>query len=532
LKEDDNMGFMLNPEAGIFETHQGPLYIDKTGLIDQINIRVNSASNFICLSRPRRFGKSLTADMLSTYYGKNLKSGRLFKGLKIRSMPSYRKHLNKYNVIFIDMGNYITTSPDVSTMVKTIEDKLMVELRGAFTDVKSGGNITLLETLYYIYEKTGTQFIVIIDEWDCVFREHPSDVTGQKTYLNFLRSIFKTTKKHIALAYMTGILPIKKYGTQSALNMFHEYSMSNPGPFAEYIGFTDTEVQEKCKRFNMDYSKIKDWYDGYKLGNLHIYSPLSVYRALRDNNIANYWTQTESYESLKGYIGEAFPGLQQTVAYLLDNPNAKKKISTDLFQNDVTSFKSADDVLTLLVHLGYLSFDAATSEVSIPNREVAESFKKSLGDPVVDVLLEISKVSKRILDFTLSKDAVNLAKAIEEVHDRVTKMNYNTEEALSNVISWSYVSALAYYDDFYELPSGKGFLDALFVPKRTQFGKPALLIELKWDLSAKTAIQQIKEKNYPDKVKLIFGSNILLVGINYSTKDKKHTCIIETFKIL
>jgi hypothetical protein len=353
------------------------------------------------------------------------------------------------------------------------------------------------------------------------------DYKGHEIYLDFLNVLLKD-QGYVGLAYMTGILPIKKYKTESVLNMFIEYSMINPRGLASYVGFTEDEVSNACHVHGSDFEAMKTWYDGYRFGDMHIYSPMSVSNALKFKSIENYWTNTGTYESLKSYICMDFDGMKETVVQLLESPGYSKKIDPAGFQNDVHTFSSADDIFTLLVHLGYLGFDMSNSEVFIPNKEVQDVFKQSINDPVWAGLIEIHSISKELLEDTWNMNSAKVAEAIEKVHQKIVSIEkYNSEEALSYVISWAYIHANAYYTKLMELESGKGYLDILFTPKPQYASKLPLLIELKWNKSGKSAIAQIENKDYADKVKELAGCDILLIGINYSERTKKHTCKIK-----
>ena len=371
---------------------------------------------------------------------------------------------------------------------------------------------------------------MIIDEWDTIFREDPDDEEAQKLYLQLLRGLFKdaTSKEFLALGYLTGILPVKKYGTQSALNNFDEFTMINPEPLEEYVGFTEEEVQGLCQEYHTDYDKIRQWYDGYQLNDhLHIYNPKSVVDALRRHRIDNYWTRTETYESLKKYISMNFDGLKDDVIEMLGG--GRCHVNPDKFQNDMTTFQSKDDVLTLLAHLGYLSYEESTRTVCIPNMEIAGEFRNAIeGSRGWEHLAKAIQHSEKLLDATLNQDEQAVAQGIDAVHtEHISLLSYNTENSLSCVISLAYFSAQKEYILIREFPSGKGFADIVFLPRKSS-AKPAMIIELKWDKSATGAIAQIKNKGYVQALETYSG-NILLVGINYSKKSKRHSCIIERY---
>ena len=376
-------------------------------------------------------------------------------------------------------------------------------------------------------------FIILIDEWDCVMREHMNDKEAQKIYLDFLRNWLKD-KEYVALAYMTGILPIKKYGTHSALNMFDEYSMLESDGLEKYIGFTNDEVLELCEKYGIDFEQMKSWYDGYNLEGTELYCPRSVVKSISSKKFRGYWTETETYEALAKYIAMNFDGLHDTIEKLL--ANQPQPVVTRTFTNDMVTFTSKHDILTLLIHLGYLGYNSPDKTVYIPNKEIEDEFVVSmeatgLWKETIETVLQ----SRQLLADTLQGNADIVAQAIEKVHDSNSSiLNYNNEQSLRFIILIAYYYAKEQYEIIQEMPSGKGFADIVFIPKHNvDIEKyPPIVVELKWDDSVKTAIKQIKDRNYPDKLKSF--EKILLVGISYEKdieKNKKHKCIIEEYKI-
>ena len=382
-----------------------------------------------------------------------------------------------------------------------------------------------------VYRATGRKFIIIIDEWDCLFREYQEKTDAQREYLDFLRNWLKD-QKYIALAYMTGILPIKKYGQHSALNMFTEYSMTDPGELAPFFGFTEAEVFDLCKNYRLPFEEVKAWYDGYYLYDqtndeyVSIYSPKSVVDALRHNYLANFWNKTETYEALKIYIQMDYDGLKEAVVTMLAGGNVK--IDTRSFNNDMTSFNKKDDILTLLIHLGYLSFDSGSSSVVIPNREVSDEYTTSIDVIGWNEVIKQIKNSEKLLHSLWDMDADTVARSIDEAHNEVSILQYNDENALSYIINLAFFTAREYYTIIRELPSGKGFADICFVPRTKFADKPAVLIELKWDKSVEGALAQIKSRQYAGAL-ADHKANLLLVGINYDKKEKTHACEIERY---
>lgn len=371
------MGIYLNPGNDMFsEVINGEIYVDKTELITCTNRYIRTPQKFICISRPRRFGKSMAAYMLAAYYGKDCDSLDLFSKYKIAKTKDFKKHMNQYNVIMLNIQDFLSVTTSVEDMLDYLQEEIIEELKARYTDKISEKDQILSVALNKIYSRTKEGFIFIIDEWDCILRDRRYSADDQKKYLDFIRNLLKD-KVYVSLAYMTGILPIKKYGTHSALNMFDEYSMTRPFEYAQFIGFTETEVKDLCEKYQVDFDTMKSWYDGYVFPEAgHIYNPKSVVDSIRRKCFASYWTQTETYEALKIYIELNYDGLKDAIIQML----AGERIAIDYetFQNDMTTFESRDDVLTLLVHLGYLAYDSKEQQVFIPNAEIRAEFVRAI----------------------------------------------------------------------------------------------------------------------------------------------------------
>lgn len=523
------MGMYLNAGNEGFRSVRKGLYVDKSGLISFVNSTLGSSDKLTCVSRPRRFGKSFAARMLAAYYDRSCDSRELFVDLAIAKDPEFEKNLNRYDVIYLDITWFISIAEDIKDTVSNLQAKVVEELRAFYPDVKQ--EQTLPETLAGIHEATGNRFIMIIDEWDALFREARNDHALQEQYIQLLRGLFKSsgqTDKMIEAAYMTGILPIKKYGTQSAMTDFKEYTMLQPEPLGRFTGFTEQEVRRLCKSSKLSFSAVREWYDGYILGNhTHIYSPKSVMDALARNRIGNYWTQSETYESLKIYIDLDEDGLKEAIVQMLGG--AHIRIDTGTFQNDMTTIQQKDDVLTLLIHLGYLAYDADAKCVFIPNEEVRQEFVRAVTTGRHQEIARLIRNSDVLLEQTLSMDEEAVAATIEEVHNAGTApVFYNNEQALRSTIRFAYLSCMDEFIKVDELASGIGYADVVYIPKKGS-PMPILLIELKWNKTEDGAIRQIKKNQYP-QVFRDYGSDVLLVGISYDVKSKKHTCKIEKWE--
>ena len=372
------MGSYLNPGGGMFKVClRSKIYVDKSGLIAKTNEVLGTEQRFVCVSRPRRFGKSMAANMLAAYYGRGEDSAELFSALRIHTDKSFREHLNQYDVIRINMQEFLSAAPDMDEMLKLLQKRILRELKMQYPDYIDSDYLVF--AMQDVFAYTRHPFVILIDEWDCIFREFKQNMEAQKKYLDFLR-VWLKDQEYVALAYMTGILPVKKYGSHSALNMFMEYSMTDSGNMAEYFGFTEKEVENLCVEYGMSIEETKAWYNGYGLYSHNkqedilysIYNPKSVVEAMLRHRFGNYWNQTETYEALKIYIQMNMDGLKDAIIEMLAGNSVRINIGT--FHNDMTTFATRDDILTLLVHLGYLTYDVEKESVRIPNKEVAQEY--------------------------------------------------------------------------------------------------------------------------------------------------------------
>lgn len=516
------MGIYLNPtNAEYQELRNSKIVVDKSLLIEKTNQILNTTSKNICISRPRRFGKSTDANMLVAYYSKDCDSHTLFDDLKVAKADSYEKHLNKHNVIRLNIQDFLSLNPSVDDLIASLNRKVIKELKRHYDEYCS--EMYLSEVLSEIFAYANEKFIVIIDEWDCIFREFKEDKEAQEKYLDFLRNLLKD-KPYVEMCYMTGILPVKKYGTHSALNMFKEISMLQSLTYSKFMGFTEDEVKLLCEQNNMDFHMMQEWYDGYHLGrDVSVYSPRSVVSAIEEHEFHSYWSQTETFEALKEYIDLNFDGLKDDIVTMI--ADGKVRIDATSFQNDMATFHSKEDVLTLLIHLGYLGYDLVTQEVYIPNNEVKGTFITSIKASNWNKVTEMFRNSNNLLEATWNGENDKVAVCIEKCHYETSILQYHDENALAYTIYLSYITAKDYYTVVREFPTGKGFADIVFIPKSD---KPAMIIELKYDKDIETGITQIKNKNYPEALEN-YRDNLLLVSVNYDKKNKKHECSIEKY---
>lgn len=522
------MGNYLNQDGKKFyEITHSDIYVDKTELLTYTNSVLQTLQKYICISRPRRFGKSITASMIAAYYSRGCDAKELFSTYKIARNLDFDTYRNKYNTLFLNMQEFLSRTKNIYELLDRMKRLVLRDLKREYPNVDYFDDTDLIESMQDVYQETNCPFVVIIDEWDCIFREYKQDKEAQEIYLDFLRDMLKD-KSCIALAYMTGILPIKKYGTHSALNMFDEFSMINPGPLAPYVGFTEVEVEYLCHKYRMDMEEVKAWYDGYSFSMAaSVYSPRSVVNSMLFGKIENYWNQTETFEALQVYIDMNFDGLKDDVLSMI--AGERIPVNTGSFTNDMTTFRTEDDVLTLLIHLGYLAYDSENKVVKIPNNEVRNEYVNSVAASDWGEVSIALKQSADTLNAIWQRRPQQVAEGIQLAHFETSHIQYNDENALSYTISLALYAARNFYTMHRELAGGKGFADIVFIPRKKFQDKPALVVELKWDKSADGAISQIKRKEYCRSLEEYAG-NALLVGVNYNKKTKLHECMIEEYK--
>ncbi|MBR1404734.1 MAG: AAA family ATPase [Treponema sp.] len=521
------MGIYLNPGNDLFkECLNSKIYVDKSALIGELNQLLKTSGKFLCVSRPRRFGKTMAGAMISAYYSKGCDSAALFAPLKISGDKSFSEHLNKYNVIQFDINTFYKRTNGSLDMMNVITSTIVAELIQEFPAANIAPNDTLENAIIKAWGATGETFVIIMDEYDVLVREKVSKPLFDK-YLDFLSSLFKnsTLKPAIALAYLTGILPIVRDKIQSKMNEFDEYSMLSARQFSEFTGFTEDEVRSLCAEYQMDFDECRRWYDGYRMSDtISVYSPKSMVTAMLSHEYAPYWTKTASYESLKLFILMDFEGIRADVVTMIGG--GRVRVNVFKYLNTFTDFYSKDDVFTYLIHLGYLSYDRSAQECFIPNKEIRSEWINSIEDEAdYKEIMEMVNGSRELLERTLQGDEEYVAAELDKAHTRATNpLTYNNEASFQSAIGLAYFYANAKYTVIKELPTGKGYADVAFVPYVPNI--PAVIVELKNAKSAGSAIAQIKERKY-DELLQHYRGDLLFVGINYSPDTKKHECKIE-----
>ena len=527
------MGRFVNPDNSAFQVAlNSKIYVDKTGLIEYTNSVLDTTDAYICNSRPRRFGKSYAANMLAAYYSKGADSEKMFSGLEISKDVNFKKHLNKYDLIHIDIQWFLANCVEADNVVDFVTDSVLGELRAIYPEALPPEVSRLPDALSRIKDRTGQKFIVIIDEWDVLIRDVATDNKAQDDYITFLRGLFKGTEptKYIQLAYLTGILPVKKEKTQSALNNFDEFTMLSASELAPYIGFTENEVEKLAEEYHRDFDEVKRWYDGYLLKDYQVYNPRAVVSVMLRGEFRSYWSETASYDAIVPLINMNYDGLKTAIIEMLSG--AEVRVNTATFKNDTVNIRSKDDVLTYMIHLGYLGYNEIRKTAFVPNEEIRQELTTAVESKTWNEMLTFQQESERLLDATLDMDGVEVAAQIEKIHNEyVSVIQYHNENSLSSVLAIAYLNAMQYYfKPIRELPTGRGFADFVFLPKpECKNDYPALIVELKWNQKVQTAMTQIKDKKYPSSISNYTGE-ILLVGINYDKNSKEHQCLIEKYK--
>ena len=549
------MGSILNPtKENSFERlvnfKDKDIFVDKTDFIEKLSAKINADKRLFAVTRPRRFGKTVTAHMLLAYYSKGYAGHKIFDDLEISNKASFTEHLNKYDVIYIDMNficglykGYTKKSnkvPGVETLVDYLEYSVIKDLRerkdfSQCFEKHQIENTGLLEALSNLRNDLNTQFIFIMDEWDLVYRDYRDDTQLQEDFIDLLRNLFKSDggKACFALTYLTGILPIKKYNSQSALNGFKEYNMLSPEPYEKYFGFTEDEVAKivESPSCSISSQELKEWYEGYKLNGVDIYNPNSVVSAVNDGKCKSYWSGTSSNEEVVRLINMDFDGIKKDIMNLIEG--ARVQFDCGNFQNDMVTIEEKDDVFSLLVCLGYLGCSDIDGnddlkQAYVPNKEIKRALMGIVRKQEWYERMETIKRSENLLKAILELDGTTAAALIQDVHNSpaVTLLDYNDEESLTYCVMTGLLwSTLGKYISRREEQAGKGRADLIYEPA-IKGTAPLILIEFKYDGSAEEAIEQIKTQEY---FKRYTGQyrNIIIVGINYSTKTKDHQCLIE-----
>ena len=538
------MGIYLNSESAytLYKSEtQKPYFVDKSRMIEELFPLIEEGANHICITRPRRFGKTVTANMISAFFSKAREASDIFDRLKISTSQNYSKYRNQYNVIHISLNDISRQCTTYEEYITRIEQRLVRDLKRAYPQAELDGEESAVDALMEIYtEYSENRFIFVFDEWDFLFHQPFVTEKEKREYLSYLRSLLKD-RPYVILAYMTGILPIAKYSSGSELNMFTEYTMLSEEKFSEVFGFTDSEVDTLYQKYT-DYTEhikvtregLRYWYNGYHtFSGERVYNPRSVVCALRNNNLGNYWTSAGPYDEIYYYIENNVAAVRDDLALMVSGIPVPAKIRE--YAATSMNLNTKDEIFSSMVVYGFLSYE--NGKVSIPNKELMDRFDEMLQrEPSLGYVYRLARASDRMLEATLNGDVDTMAEILELAHDtEVPLLRYNNETELSAVVNLVYLSARDRYRVEREDKSGTGYVDFIFYPE-TDKSLDCIILELKVDSSPEEAIGQIKTRKYDLRFRERIGEEqkytgrILAVGISYNKKTKKHICKVEVLR--
>lgn len=517
------MSIYLNtnkPLENYKDLYRSRYFIDKSLIIDRLNEVIETSDKYICITRPRRFGKSSVADMLGAYYSKGLNSKEIFDNLNISKVQSYKEYLNKYNVISISFNKLPNKIGSYDEYISLIQETIKDDIKTTYPHIEFKSFYTISDMLFATQEK----FIFILDEWDYIFSNNLFE-ENQNDYLEFLRNLLKD-QPYVALCYMTGVLPIKKYSSGSALNMFDEYTFLKDRIFGEYFGFTEEEVIELCnKNGKMNFKELESWYNGYFTATeIKIYNPRSVVKALQNNYCDSYWTNTGEMNEVAEYLKYNVLDIREDVIEMVSGEEIDIIINEE-FRAGQGIPRNKEEIYSAMIVLGFLSY--YDGYLKIPNRELMKEFEKALKDESFGYVSEIIENSKTMLKSTINGDTKKVEAILHDIHNsEIPILQYNDENSLSCVLTLAYLSARDIYRIEREEKTGKGYADFTFHPRRKN--DIPFIVELKKDEQPEIAINQIKEKEYIQKFRdANKNKKILAVAICYDSKNKEHKCKIE-----
>ena len=494
-------------------------FVDKSGIIEKINTRINVKNRYICITKPRRFGKTSVLNMLGAYYCKTYSSQKLFQGLNISKSETFTAHLNQYNVMNLSLNDTPLDRSNFMAYIEQINNSIINDIKEAYPQLKDKDFVKASDAL----NATDDEFIFIIDEWDYIFSNelYPDH---HKDFLEFLRNLLKD-RPYVALTYMTGVLPIKKYSTGSALNMFKEYTMLKDPFFEEYFGFTEAETESLCQRQTaLTMNDIREWYNGYQTKDgARLYNPRSVVCALEDETCQSYWTRTGKIDEVLFFLKYNIDEVRDDVVKMVNHTPIQIDIDEE-YTAGQDAPKNRKEIYSAMIIYGLLSYHKG--ELRIPNKELMLEYQKTLEDSNFGYIAELVRNSCDVLHATLNKRGEDVASYLHNIHNsELPILKYNDENSLSCVVTLAYLSARNKYKVEREEKSGKGFVDFIFYPRWKHL--PGIIIELKADSTPKAAIAQIKEREYSEKLRKENITHILAVGINYDSIKKEHQCMIE-----
>lgn len=517
-----------------------PYFVDKTLMLRELFPYVSAGNRHICITRPRRFGKTIMANMISSFFQKAPDSSDVFDSLAISQLDDYRRYKNQYNVIRIDFSKMPRNCDSYTQYIERIEALLIEDVKEAYPQVKINEADAVGDILESVFVQCGEKFIFVLDEWDFIFHRDFINEIDKEKYVAFLSNLLKD-RPYVVLSYMTGILPIAKYSSGSELNMFAEFTMVNSPMFGEYFGFTDDEVDDLYRRYIVECDRqhkeksvtrkgLRDWYNGYytKSGE-RVYNPRSVVFALQFNNLANYWTSSGPYDEIYYYIRNNISDVRDDLALMISGESVTAKIQE--YAATSMNLSTRDEIYSAMVVYGFLSY--LNGKVCIPNRELMEKFDELLvKNESLGYVYRLAKESEKMLKATLAGDTLTMERILEFAHNtEVPLLSYNHETELSAIVNLVYLAARDSYRVEREDKAGTGYVDFIFYPYDTT--ADCIILELKVDHTPDEAIAQIIDKKYALKFmpklagQKIYTGRILAVGIGYWKESKKHSCKVE-----
>lgn len=537
------MGMYLNSISPYFlykSEAESPYFVDKSLLLKELFPLADTGNKHICITRPRRFGKTVMANMIGAFFGKGIAANGIFDNLKISGEKNYRKHLNQHNIIYIDFSVLDDECTSYKEYMDTIKETLKSDLYHAYPDISFRAKSSVREDFMRIFAERNEKFLFIFDEWDTVFHMPFVTESDKMSYLLFLKGLLKD-KPYVSLAYMTGILPIAKYSSGSELNMFIEYTMVTEARFSEFFGFMESEVDMLYQRYCNNQAEqgktavvtrdgLCTWYDGYYTkSGVRMYNPRSVVASLTNNNLGSYWTSSGPYDEIFYYIEHNVADVQDDLALMISGEGAEAKIQE--YAATAMSLTTREEILSAMVVYGFLSY--YKGRVYIPNKELMDKFDEMLQkEPSLGYVYNLAKESESMLKATLHGDTDTMERILAYAHNTETPiLSYNHEVELAAIVNLVYLSARDRYRVEREDKAGTGFVDFIFYPQEK--GEPCIILELKVDHTPEEAIGQIKEKQYALRFRGKLGEKskytgkILAVGIGYDKETKVHKCRIE-----
>lgn len=517
-----------------------PYFVDKTLMLRELFPYVSAGNRHICITRPRRFGKTIMANMISSFFQKASDSSDVFDSLAISQVDDYRRYKNQYNVIRIDFSKMPRNCDSYTQYIERIEALLIEDVKEEYPQVKINEADAVGDILESVFVQCGEKFIFVLDEWDFIFHRDFINEIDKEKYVAFLSNLLKD-RPYVVLSYMTGILPIAKYSSGSELNMFAEFTMVNSPMFGEYFGFTDDEVDDLYRRYIVECDRqhkeksvtrkgLRDWYNGYytKSGE-RVYNPRSVVFALQFNNLANYWTSSGPYDEIYYYIRNNISDVRDDLALMISGESVTAKIQE--YAATSMNLSTRDEIYSAMVVYGFLSY--LNGKVCIPNRELMEKFDELLvKNESLGYVYRLAKESEKMLKATLAGDTLTMERILEFAHNtEVPLLSYNHETELSAIVNLVYLAARDSYRVEREDKAGTGYVDFIFYPYDTT--ADCIILELKVDHTPDEAIAQIIDKKYALKFmpklagQKIYTGRILAVGIGYWKESKKHSCKVE-----